>query len=293
MHTPVPPSPFLVPFDGSFRIADAATALPEDHPANRKRGKQLDAAIEELDALQHRFHADGSRALLLVFQAMDAAGKDSTIRRVFSGVNPAGFRVHGFGAPSSLERSHDFLWRLQTRLPERGRIGIFNRSHYEEVLVVRLNPGFLAGQGLDPSGDLDALWAQRFESIRGWEKHLATHRTTVVKFFLHVSKEQQRLRFLDRLDDPEKNFKFNPEDLKVRARWDEYMGAYEDALNATSRPWAPWYCIPADDKKAMRVIVAQLLVQTLRSLDPQNPTLGPEDLAQLDTWKSQLEADNG
>jgi PPK2 family polyphosphate:nucleotide phosphotransferase len=222
---------------------------------------------------------------------MDAAGKDSTIRRVLSGINPAGFRVHGFGAPSSLERSHDFLWRLNTRLPERGRIGVFNRSHYEEVLVVRVNPGFLAGQGIDPGGDLDKIWAQRFQAIRSWEAHLKSSKTTVVKFFLNVSKEEQRARLLARLDEPAKNWKFNGGDLDTRAQWTRYMEVYQDALNQTSTADSPWFCIPADDKKSMRVVVAQHLVKILSALDPTYPVMAAEERAKMGEYRAILEAD--
>ncbi len=289
MTTPLIESPFLVPSDGSFRLSEQAPSLPEGHPASSKRRKQLAQAKEALDELQHRFYADGSQALLLVFQAMDAAGKDSTIRRVLSGLNPAGFRVHGFGAPSSLERSHDFLWRLNTRLPERGRIGVFNRSHYEEVLIVRINPGFLAGQGIDPSGDLDALFAERFQAIRDWERRLTHSKTTVVKFFLNVSKEEQRKRLLARLDEPAKNWKFEGGDLDTRAQWDQYMAAYQDALNETSTAEAPWFCIPADDKKSMRVLIAQHLVKILSALNPQYPTMPAEERAKMDAYRAILE----
>ena len=291
MSAPLISSPFLVPSDGSFRLSERSTSLPKDHPAGSQRKRQLSKAKEELDELQHRFFADGSQALLLVFQAMDAAGKDSTIRRVLSGVNPAGFRVHGFGAPSSQERSHDFLWRLNTRLPERGRIGVFNRSHYEEVLVVRVNPSFLAGQGIDPSGELDALWAQRFQAIRSWEAHLQQCKTTVVKFFLNVSREQQRARLLARLDEPSKNWKFKGSDLDTRAKWGAYMDAYQDVLNRTSTADSPWFCIPADDKKSMRVVVAQHLVKILSALDPKYPVMPPKERAKMGEYRAILEAD--
>ena len=291
MSTPLITSPFLVPSDGSFRLSARPTSLPKDHPANSKRKSQLVTAKEELDELQHRFFADGSQALLLVFQAMDAAGKDSTIRRVLSGINPAGFRVHGFGAPSSNERAHDFLWRLNTRLPERGKIGVFNRSHYEEVLVVRVNPGFLAGQGIDPNGDLDALWEQRYRAIRSWETHLHSCKTTVVKFFLNVSREEQRKRMLERLDEPSKNWKFNGSDLDTRAKWDEYMHAYQLALSRTSTAESPWFCIPADDKKSMRVVVAQHLVRILTALNPKYPLMPAKERAKMGEYRAALEVD--
>jgi len=196
-------------------------------------------------------------ALLTVFQAMDAAGKDSTIRKVFSGVNPAGFRVHSFGRPSEGELRHDFLQRVSAQLPERGKIGVFNRSHYEEVLVVRVNPAALAAQNLPETGGRD-FWEGRFESIREFEEHLARNGTLVVKFWLNVSRREQKKRLLERIDDPEKNWKFRMGDLDDRAHWDDYMSAYEELLRATSRPCAPWFAIPANDKDYMRAAVAKI-----------------------------------
>jgi PPK2 family polyphosphate:nucleotide phosphotransferase len=231
--------------------------------------------VGELDELQQRLYADQRFAVLTVFQAMDSAGKDSTIRKVFSGVNPAGFRVHAFGRPSELELRHDFLARVAARLPERGKIGIFNRSHYEEVLVVRVHPEFLAAQHL-PGVDMQGIWAERFDSIRGFEQHLARNGTAVVKFWLNISRKEQKKRFLSRIDEEDKNWKFRLGDLDDRARWKEFQSAYEAMLRETSREWAPWYAIPADDKPYMRVAVARVIVGTLRNLDPRFPELGPE-----------------
>ena len=203
---------------------------------------------------------------------MDAGGKDGTIRNVFTGVNPAGFQVSSFKAPSDEELDHDFLWRVAQQLPERGRIGVFNRSHYEEVLVVRVHPEFLEGQRL-PNADLDAIWGERFESIRNFEKHLAENGTIIVKFFLNVSFEQQTQRLLRRIDKPSRNWKFNSGDVKERERWPDYMRAFEDALNETSRPWAPWYAIPADNKPYMRLQVARIVQETLESLGVDFPKI--------------------
>jgi len=220
-------------------------------------------------------------SLLLVFQAMDAAGKDGTIRGVMSGINPAGVQVFSFKKPSALELDHDFLWRSAVRLPERGRIGIFNRSYYEEVLVVRVHPEILAGQRLPYSIDPQRIWEERFESMRDHEKHLARNGTVVVKFWLNVSRDEQKQRFLDRIDEAEKNWKFSARDVDEREHWDAYMLAYEEALNATSRPWAPWYAIPADDKKYMRLAVSEIIRDTLASLGLTYPRVSETDRSAL------------
>jgi PPK2 family polyphosphate:nucleotide phosphotransferase len=202
---------------------------------------------------------------------MDAAGKDSTIRAVMSGINPAGCQVSSFKAPSDEELEHDFLWRSACRLPERGRIGVFNRSYYEEVLVVRVHPEYLQGQNLPRDVDPETLWEQRYDSIRDHELHLARNGTVVLKFFLNVSHAEQRARFLARLDEPEKNWKFAAGDVRERGFWPQYQQAYQEALAATSRPWAPWYAIPADDKPAMRADVAEIVVAALEGLDLRYP----------------------
>ncbi len=271
-------SPWRVPFDGSFDIG-AAPTLPEDVPKKKKAKRMLEDQVDQLYDLQRRLYADDRRSVLLVFQAMDAAGKDSTIRAVMTGVNPAGCQVYSFKKPSSLELDHDFLWRTAKRLPERGRIGIFNRSYYEEVLIVRVHPGILQHQKLpdlprEPSdSELEALFAQRYRAIRDHEHHLATNGTLILKFFLNVSREEQKQRFLSRIDDPAKNWKFSHGDLSERALWPRYMAAYERALNETSRPWAPWFAIPADDKRTMRAMVATIVVDALKGLDLQYPEL--------------------
>jgi PPK2 family polyphosphate:nucleotide phosphotransferase len=222
---------------------------------------------------------------------MDAAGKDGTIRAVMSGINPAGCQVYSFKVPSAEELDHDFLWRTAVRLPERGRIGIFNRSYYEEVLVVRVHPELLDAQRLPQRpDDLAELWRQRHESIRAHERHLAESGTVIVKFWLNVSKEEQRERFLDRIEEPEKNWKFSARDVHERGFWDAYMQAYEDALNATSRPWAPWYAIPADSKSTMRMTVAEILVETLESLDLRYPKVGPEKWAAIEEMRTYLKS---
>ncbi len=264
-------SDFLVPFDGSFRIAETPTAPAGkvDKDAVKADRREHTADIYEL---QRKLYADNRYAALFVFQAMDAGGKDGTIRNVFTGVNPAGFQVSSFKAPSDEELDHDFLWRVSERLPERGRIGVFNRSHYEEVLVVRVHPEFLGGQRL-PNLNLETIWSERYESIRSFEKHLAENGTIIVKFFLNVSLEEQKRRLLRRIEKPSRNWKFNPGDVKEREHWPDYMRAFEDALNETSRPWAPWYAIPADHKPYMRLQVAGIVRETLQNLGVDFPKI--------------------
>jgi PPK2 family polyphosphate:nucleotide phosphotransferase len=272
-----PPSEFLVPYDGTFRIATAPTA-----PSGEVDKVALKAARRErtegIYELQRKLYADNRYAVLFVFQAMDAGGKDGTIRNVFTGVNPAGFQVSSFKAPSEEELDHDFLWRIARRLPERGRIGVFNRSHYEEVLVVRVHPEFLESQRL-PNLNRETIWNERFESIRNFEQHLADNGTIIVKFFLNVSREQQKHRLLRRIDKPSRNWKFSLRDVKERERWPEYMRAFEEALNETSRPWAPWYAIPADNKPYMRLQVARIVQETLETRGVDFPAL--EETARL------------
>ena len=276
------PSPYLVPFDGSFRLAHAETGPPADRPKRKLLKARLRDLNEVIAERQRVLYADNRHSVLLVFQAMDAAGKDGTIRKVLSGVNPAGCQVFSFKQPSSEELDHDFLWRVARRLPERGRIGVFNRSHYEEVLVVRVHPEYLGSQNLpveDPGSG--AFWNRRLESIESWERHLAETGTVVLKFFLNVSREEQRQRFLARLDEPEKNWKFSVGDVKERGHWDAYMAAYEAALAATSRPWAPWFAIPADDKDFMRVTVAGIVASTLAELPLAYPEVQEKDRARF------------
>jgi PPK2 family polyphosphate:nucleotide phosphotransferase len=284
------PNRHRVPYDGRFRIGDFDTDPPRGSGSEAKLEAELKQAVGHLDELQRKLFADERFALLAVFQAMDAAGKDSTIRKVFSGVNPAGFRVHAFGRPSELELRHDFLQRVASRLPERGKIGVFNRSHYEEVLVVRVHPGALAAQNLPDAGG-KGFWEARFESIRNFERHLAGNGTVIVKFWLNVSRKAQKKRLLERIEDPEKNWKFRLGDLDDRALWDDYRAAYEAMLRATSRPEAPWYAIPADDKDYMRAAVARILVETLESIDPRYPRLGAAQRKELQQGRKRLLAE--
>ena len=239
------------------------------HDELKERSKEaLKRGTEELSDAQELLWASDRYALLVVLQAMDAAGKDSAIEHVMSGVNPQGVDVAGFRKPSSEELDHNFLWRISNALPERGRIGIFNRSHYEEVVALKVHPEWLEAQRLPPGHPDEAFWQQRYEDINAFERHLDRNGTRIVKFFLHVSKEVQKQRFLARLDTPGKEWKFNAADVDERARWDDYMRAFDDALTATSTPWAPWYVIPADHKWLTQALVAQVLVETVTSSGP-------------------------
>ena len=280
-------SKFLVPFDGNFSLSNISSTS-QSFDAKKDYKKKLNEIVEELDDLQRILYAFDKHALLLIFQAMDAAGKDSTIRAVMSGINPAGCQVFSFKKPSAQELDHDFLWRTNRCLPERGRIGIFNRSYYEEVLVVRVHPSILEFQNLPDKIDLNTIWKERFESIQDMEKHLAHNGTVIIKFWLNVSKEEQKNRFLARIDNQEKNWKWSSSDLKERGHWQDYMQAYEDALSATSKSWAPWYAIPADDKPYMRYSVAKIVKKTLESLNLKYPALDEEEREKLSQAREQL-----
>lgn len=284
-----PPSPWLVPYDGTFKRGDVATARPDNAPGKKQRAESLAQSVEQLDRLQRVLYAHDRHSLLLVFQGMDAAGKDSTIRAVLQGINPAGCQVFSFKQPSARELDHDFLWRTSRCLPERGRIGVFNRSYYEEVLVVRVHPEYLKGQQLPSDTNLDELWPQRYDSIRTHEQHLARNGTVILKFWLNVSREEQRQRFLDRLDEPDKRWKFSSGDVRERGFWDDYMRAFEIAVGQTSRPWAPWYAIPADSKSFMRMTVADIVVQALQSLDMHYPEVEEQERKQFSAMRKQLE----
>jgi PPK2 family polyphosphate:nucleotide phosphotransferase len=229
--------------------------------------------------------------LLLIFQAMDAAGKDSTIRAVLSGINPAGCQVFSFKQPTPEELDHDMLWRCTRRLPERGRIGVFNRSYYEEVLVVRVHPQYLQGQKLPYRNKVDpaAIWRERFASFLDYEEHLARNGTVILKFWLNVSKDEQRRRFLDRINEPNKNWKFSARDVEERSHWEKYMAAYQAVLSATSRPWAPWYAIPADNKPFMRLTVAEIIVQSLKKLGLAYPKINREEKAKFAKMRKMLQ----
>ena len=237
--------------------------------------------IERLAELQQRLYADDRRSVLIVLQAMDAAGKDSIIKHVMSGINPQGCEVHSFKQPSAEELQHDFLWRVAQRLPTNGRIGIFNRSHYEEVLTVRVHKDLLARQRLPKERIAKNIWLERFEDIRAFERHLARNGTRILKFFLNVSKDEQRKRFLARIDEPSKRWKFSMSDVTERERWDDYMAAHEDMIRRTSTPEAPWYVVPADHKWFSRVVVAAAVVQELESLNLNYPKVEGKALKEL------------
>ena len=263
--------PSLVPFDGGFSIAEAPSRPPDASMDKAHYRKLLKEKRAELDRLQRLFYAHDRHALLLIFQGMDASGKDSTVRAVLRSVDPNGCYVHAFKQPSQEELRHDFLWRTSRHLPARGMIGIFNRSYYEEVLVSRVHPELLEAQGLPAGKPCDKLWQERFDSIRQHELHLARNGTLVMKFWLNISREKQRRRFLKRLKRPDKHWKFSESDIRERVWWDDYMHAYEGMLNATSRDYAPWYAIPADHKPHARLLVATLLVDRLRQLELDYP----------------------
>jgi PPK2 family polyphosphate:nucleotide phosphotransferase len=250
----------------------------------------LERDVKELSDAQELLWASDTYALLVVFQAMDAAGKDSAIEHVMSGVNPQGVQVVGFRQPSAEELDHDFLWRIAKAAPERGRIGIFNRSHYEEVVALRVHPEWLANQRL-PGGVGPRFWEERYEDINAFEHHLDRSGTKIVKFFLNVSKAEQKKRFLARLNEPHKEWKFNAADVAERARWDEYMAAYDAALTATSTPWAPWYVIPADRKWVTQALVAAILVDTILGLDLRWPEVSEKEHAANAEARRKLEAE--
>ncbi len=261
--------------------------------SKKKANAWLAEGVEKLADLQTRLYAQDCWSVLLVFQAMDAAGKDSTIKHVMSGINPQGCQVVAFKAPSHQELDHDFLWRCVRELPERGRIGIFNRSHYEEVLVVRVHPKILDGQHLPPALVRKDPWKERYESINDWERHLSRNGTRILKFFLNVSRDEQRKRFLERLDVPEKNWKFAMADVQERGFWKDYMHAYEDAISATSTDRAPWYVVPADHKWFTRLIVAQIVVDTLEKLGLEYPKVDAKRKKEIAEARNALETEKG
>ena len=284
-------SPYLVPDDGSFRL-DRARTEQKDDGTKARNVELLGQAVAKLAKIQQRLYAHDRYSVLLIFQALDAAGKDGTIRAVMSGLNPVGCQVFAYKAPNAEELDHDFLWRVQRNLPERGRIGVWNRSHYEEVLVVRVHPEFLEGQRLPRRPKhLEDLWRERYESIVEAERHWARNGCVILKFFLHVSQQEQHKRFLDRVTDQEANWKFNAGDLAESKHWGEYMKAYEDTLNATSRPWAPWYAIPADSKSYMRASVAHIVARTLGQLELPYPVLDGRAREELERARRELEVE--
>ena len=282
--------PFRVTDRQSFRLKDFDPADTLDlNSEDKPRAKEgLAAGIEVLAKLQDKLYAQNRWAVLVILQAMDTAGKDSVIKHVMSGVNPQGCQVHSFKAPSGEELDHDYLWRCARRLPERGIIGLFNRSYYEETLVVRVHPELLEKQKLPPELVTKNIWKERFQDIRRFERYLTRNGIVVRKFFLHLSKKEQKKRFLERIDKPEKNWKFSMNDVHEREHWDEYMEAYEDMIRHTSTKQAPWYIVPADNKWFTHLIVAAALVDLLASLELKYPKLSKEELKQLDEAKEVL-----
>jgi PPK2 family polyphosphate:nucleotide phosphotransferase len=279
----------------SFSLSDHDTDYTGEYKDPESAKNRLEEVIKKMSREQEKFYATDSHSILLVFQAMDAAGKDSTIKKVMSGINPQGCQVFSFKAPSTLELDHDFLWRTSHRLPQRGRIGIFNRSYYEEVLVCKVHPEYILGQripGYKSIEDIDnKFWKSRYKSIREHEEHICTNGTVVLKFFLYVSKEEQKRRFLDRINNPDKNWKFSFNDLNERKHWNDYMDAYEKAIQETASKDNPWYVIPADHKWFMRTAVSEIVLDTLRSLKLSFPEMSEKERSTLSHAKEELESE--
>ncbi|MGA8027129.1 MAG: polyphosphate kinase 2 family protein [Bryobacteraceae bacterium] len=271
-----------------FRLKDCDAADTQGLDLKEEANDLLKKSVVRLSDMQEKLYAQDRWALLLIFQAMDAAGKDSVIQHVMSGVNPQGCQVYSFKAPSAEDLSHDFLWRTSKSLPQRGHIGIFNRSYYEEVLVVRVHPRLLANERMPASLVAKKIWKERFEDINSFETHLDRDGVLVRKFFLHVSKEEQKKRFLARLDHPDKNWKFSQDDVRERERWDDYMSAYEDMIRHTASPRAPWYVVPADHKWFTRLVVASAIVHTLESLKLSFPAVDPQKKKDIDSARKLL-----
>jgi PPK2 family polyphosphate:nucleotide phosphotransferase len=280
------PDDFRVLADKKVHLGKWPTRIAPVYKSKDDYQELLQAHVGRLDELQQLLYASGQYAVLLIFQAMDAAGKDGVIRHVMSGVNPQGCQVFSFKHPSPTELAHDFLWRTTRDLPERGKIGIFNRSYYEEVLIARVHPEILLAENLPDAGR--HIWDDRYRSINGLERHLHANGTRIIKFFLHLSKDEQRKRFLARIDEPEKNWKFNEGDVEERGFWKDYMQAYEQCLSATSTKETPWYVVPADDKQNARLIVSKIVVDTLAGLNMRYPPTTPQRRRELLAIRRQL-----
>lgn len=283
---------FLVSEGSKINLKNHSTDFTDGFADKKEAVKDLEKNVLRLAELQNILYAQNVHSILIVFQAMDAAGKDSTIKHVMSGINPQGCQVTAFNLPSSSEMDHDYLWRCQLALPERGRIGIFNRSHYEEVLIVKVHPEILQGQHLpdEMKNDKD-IWKKRYRQIRNWEETLTENGTHVLKFFLNISQEEQKKQFLERIDMPDKNWKFNTGDAKERALWDDYMRAYEEAMEATSTKNSPWFIIPADKKWFTRLAVSEIIVKKMESLDLKYPTVTDSHKRELLEAKKMLESE--
>jgi PPK2 family polyphosphate:nucleotide phosphotransferase len=283
------PKDFRVREGHEVRLNKWPTRVAPAYKSDQHYQKLLDEHVAQLSSLQQLLYASNSHAILLIFQAMDAAGKDGAIKHVMSGVNPQGCQVFSFKHPSPAELQHDFLWRTTRALPERGSIGIFNRSYYEEVLIVRVHPEILRAEGLpDVPSEENTIWQQRYRSMVDLERHLHVNGTRVIKFYLHLSKDEQRKRFLERIDDPAKNWKFSLADIEERGYWKKYMKAYEQCLSATSTREAPWYVVPADDKKNSRLIVSRIIVDTLDALKMTYPHASSESRRELLSIRKRL-----
>jgi PPK2 family polyphosphate:nucleotide phosphotransferase len=283
--------PFIVPPGKKARLSDFDPGFTGKFRQKEEAREKLAADIDQLAKYQGVLYAQDTKALLVIFQALDAAGKDSVIKHVMSGVNPQGTEVYSFKAPSAEELDHDYLWRCHRAIPERGRIGIFNRSYYEEVLVLRVHPEFLQAQKLPPKSMKKDIWQWRFDQINDFERYLVRNGIEIIKFFLNVSKEEQRQRFLARLNTPEKNWKFSLTDVQERGHWDEYHEAFEDVFRHTSTKWAPWYIIPADHKWFTHVAVADIIVSKLKSMDLKYPSVSKARLKELDRARKILESE--
>lgn len=289
MRTPINPDGFRVPEGDAVKLKKWPTRVKPVYKSKEHYRTMLADHVARLSERQQLLYADGRYAVLLIFQAMDAAGKDSVIKHVMSGVNPQGCQVFSYKHPSATELRHDFLWRTTSDLPERGRIGIFNRSYYEEVLIVRVHPEILAGENLPPAdGDSGSIWKARYRSIVDLEHHLHTNGTRIIKFFLHISKDEQRRRFMARIDEPDKNWKFSLADVAERKFWKHYMKAYEKCLSATSTRFAPWYIVPADDKENARLVVSQIVLDLLDGLPVAYPRTAAQRRKELQAIRAQL-----
>lgn len=285
---------FCAPFSRKFKLKEFPTIIKPFYKSKKSYKKLLQKHVEELSAWQQLHYASERYALLLIFQGMDSAGKDGAIRHVLSGINPQGCEVFSFKQPSAEELKHDFLWRTNCRLPERGRIGIFNRSYYEEVLIVRVHPEILRLQGLpEELYDDKNFWEKRYRSILDLEEHLHCNGTQIIKFFLYLSEEEQRKRFLERIDEPHKNWKLSLSDIQERKYWQDYMKAYEACLNATSTEKNPWYIVPADDKNNARLIISQIILDRFNELKMAYPTITQERRKELKTIRKQLNDASG
>lgn len=294
MNIEIDPSDFRITGKEKFSIADAPNKIDDLYSDKKDYKDLLEEYQEEINELQKMMYAHNRYSMLLIFQAMDAAGKDGTIKHVMSGINPHGLQIFSFKKPSTNELEHDFMWRTSKCLPERGRVGIFNRSYYEEVLVVKVHPEILTKYQMIPkefTQDVDQVFRERYQDIANFEQYLHRQGIQVMKFFLNLSKEEQKERFLDRIDRQDKNWKFSESDVKERQYWDQYMEAYEEAINATASEEAPWYVVPADDKKNMRLIVSQLILNRMKTLDMNYPLVTDERRAELQEIRKELVAD--